>query len=138
LILLLAAAMAFSGAFAEDGGTGAERADASSLVMKTFPLYIEGNGTEPFADAFPLYFADGVDDLPYVNISSVFTILNATNGYDTFDGAELTAELDPEAETVTIRLGASDSVLWFDFAEQKAAYSQFQRPGDLLRQPRDV
>ena len=125
LILLLAAAMAFSPAFAECGSTGAETGSPSP-VMKTFPFYTEKTGAEPFADAFPLYFIDGVDDLPYVSISSVLTILNAVNGSDLFNGAELTGDFDPEAGTVTIRLGTSESVLWFDFAEQKAAYSQYE------------
>jgi len=129
LILLLVAAIAFSAAFAENGGTGAETGGSPSLAMKTFPLYTEDSGTEPFADAFPLYFADGVNDLPYVNISSVLTILNAAVGRGIFNGEELTGEFDPEAETVTICLGESDSVLWFDFAGQKAAYSQYETYG---------
>ena len=124
LILLLAAAMAFPAAFAENGGTGAETGSAPSLAVKSFPLYIEETWDEPFADAFPLYFADGVDDLPYADIRSVLTILNAMNGSD--KGAELTGDFDPEDETVTIRFGDSDSVLWFDFAGQKAAYSQYE------------
>ena len=90
LILLLTAALAFPAAFAEDGSTGADTDSASSLDMKSFPFYTEGSGAEPFAAAFPLYFADGVDDLPYVGIRSVLTILNAAVGTDIFNGAELT------------------------------------------------
>ena len=126
LILLLTAALAFPAAFADDGSTGADTDSASSLDMKSFPFYTEGSGAEPFAAAFPLYFADGVDDLPYVDIRSVLTILNAAVGTDIFNGAELTGDFDPEDETVTIRLGSGDSVLWFDFAGQRAAYSQFE------------
>ena len=126
LILLLTAALAFPAAFAEDGSTGADTDSASSLDMKSFPFYTEGSGAEPFAAAFPLYFADGVDDLPDVDIRSVLTILNAAVGTDIFNGAELTGDFDPEDETVTIRLGSGDSVLWFDFAGQRAAYSQFE------------
>ena len=126
LILLLVAAMASPAAFAENGGTGAETDGAHSLVMKSFPFYAGDTGTEPFADAFPLYFANGVEDLPYADISSVLTILNAMVDSDTQQDAELTGDFDPEAETVTIRLGSSDSVLWFDFAGQKAAYSQYE------------
>ncbi len=126
LILLLAAATAFSAAFAEGGGIAAETGGAPSLVVKTFPFYTGTNGAEPIADAFPLYFADGVDDLPYVDVSSVLTILNAADGCDTFQGAKLAGDFDPEAETVTIRLGESDSVLWLDFTGQKAAYSQYE------------
>ena len=127
LILLLATAMAVPAGLAEGtGGTG--NADAPSMVRKTFPVYAAGNGTEPVKDAFPLYFADGVDDLPYVDISDLLALLNDP---DDPEEEQLTCEFDPEAETATIHLGGSDSVLWFDFAGIKAAYSSFDTYSSL-------
>ena len=120
MILLLAAALAVPAAFAEDAGSGAGAADTPSLERKTFPVYITSKGTDPYTDAFPLYFADGVNDLPYVNISDLLAILNDP---EADEDQKITCEFDQEE--ATIHNGGSDSVLWFDFAGQKAAYSNY-------------
>ena len=120
MILLLAAALAVPAAFAEDAGSGACAADTPSLERKTFPVYITSKGTDPYTDAFPLYFADGVNDLPYVNISDLLAILNDP---EADEDQKITCGVDQEE--VTIHNGGSDSILWFDFAGRKAAYSSY-------------
>ena len=99
-----------------------------SFEKKMFPFYLESMGTEPFIDAFPLYFADGVNDMPYADLRDVLAFINKVNE-DESDEVRMNGEFNPETEEVTIRRGDSDSVLWFNFAEQRAAYNSYETFG---------
>ena len=40
-------------------------------------MYLETAGTEPLVEAFPVYYADGVNDLPFVEIENAVGIVNS-------------------------------------------------------------
>ena len=47
----------------------AESAGAHSIVERTYPFYIGKTADDTLDQDFPLYFIDGVDDLPYVELA---------------------------------------------------------------------
>ena len=47
----------------------AESTGAHSIVERTFPFYIGKTADDTLDQEFPLYFIDGVDDLPYVELA---------------------------------------------------------------------
>ena len=61
--VLLAFCMLLSAVCAAAEG-GAAEDSAAQIEKKTFPIYYDKIGEEPVDPAFPLYFVDGVDDLP--------------------------------------------------------------------------
>ena len=69
-------------AYAETGGS-------HSIVMRTYPTYIGKTADDMLNQEIPLYFVDGVDDLPYVEIEDwakllcfINTEFNDDPGYD--------------------------------------------------------
>ena len=105
---------------AEEGGTAGQIIEKSSM-----PVYLEPCGAEPFVEAFPVYYADGADDLPFVDVEDaagfVSTLIQETNPA----APTLVAEPDREGGTAVIYLEGNDSFLWFDFNEQTATYTDF-------------
>ena len=66
----------------------AEPAGAHSIVEKTYTFYIGKTADDTLNQEFPLYFIDGVDDLPYVEITDwakllyfINTDMNGDPGY---------------------------------------------------------
>lgn len=84
LSLLAVLALLLNCAVAE---TAAVEAETHALEMKTVPFY-EGAPENMSPDGFPLYFADGVDDMPYVELDTWAALLN-----------ELIPEIQPELDT---------------------------------------
>lgn len=105
---------------AEEDGTAGRTMEKSSL-----PLYQESSGTEPLAETFPVYYADGVNDLPFVEIENVIGIVNFLINQMNPEAPKYVAEYDGKNETAVIRLGENDSFLWLDFNEQTATYTDF-------------
>ncbi|MBR3587195.1 MAG: hypothetical protein IKO00_14330, partial [Oscillospiraceae bacterium] len=50
-------------------GEQTEPTGAHSIVEKTYTFYIGKTADDTLNQEFPLYFIDGVDDLPYVEIT---------------------------------------------------------------------
>ena len=124
LALLLVLALGVPVSFGETAADGAAE-DTRSWERKTFPLYLTFYGTVPYMEEFPLYFADGVNDMPYVDISDVLACYNKRDEENDPDVLRLNAEYDQEGGEVTIRLGENTSSLCLNFAEQYVSYSSF-------------
>ena len=67
----------------------AESAGSHSIVERTYTVYLSKYEEDTLNQEFPLYFIDGVDDLPYVNLEDwakllyfINTDLNDDQGYD--------------------------------------------------------
>ena len=79
-------------------------ADAQ-FTSKSFPVYFKSS-TETWRTDFPLYFAEGAEDLPFVNVEDWKDFLcYAVNQLDVASGAEayqLTYESSEEEKTVTL------------------------------------
>ena len=67
----------------------AENAASHSIVERTYPFYIGKEASDMLNQEFPLYFIDGADDLPYVDVADwaellyfINTDLNGDPGYD--------------------------------------------------------
>ena len=48
-----------------------------TIEKGSLPMYLETAGTEPRVEAFPVYYADGVNDLPFVEIENAVGIVNS-------------------------------------------------------------
>jgi len=69
LALLITLTMLLGCAVAEPAAeTTAEPATTHQIEMKTFPFYVISK-TEIWWEDFPLYFVDGVEDLPFVELN---------------------------------------------------------------------
>ena len=88
------------------------------------PLVIDG-------EVFPgsgilLYFLDGVEDLPYVDLKEF------TDGLNTWFADSVTGFMwyeDEESGLGTITYMSNDSMLGFDFTDQSAYYTSFETFG---------
>ena len=106
-----------------------------TIEKGSLPMYLEAAGTEPLVEAFPVYYADGVNDLPFVEIENAVGIVNFLISQMNPENPKLIAEPDGEGGTAVINLEGNDSFLWFDFNEQTATYTDFDtfmNPGDIL------
>ena len=121
--LLISAAMLLSGlsALAETVGAAAQ---AHTLEKKNVPLIINDKiDPESF---IPLYFLDGVEDLPYVDLKEYTEGLNMW----LFDGG--TAFMwyeDEESGLCSITYQSNGSTLFFDFRDHSVNYSSFETFG---------
>ena len=61
--------------------------------------------------AFPLYFVDGVDDLPYTEIRDIVALANRMKDARGFDGLTYLIECDEEKGIAGILVEGSTSVL---------------------------
>ena len=78
------------------GCAAAETAATHQIELKTFPTYSDAN--QDWKVDFPLYFVDGVDDLPFVDLSDWTDVMNE---FFARDGYHLTFEAK-EAENVAL------------------------------------
>ena len=121
LVLSFVLSMVFcSVSCAEEEGPAGRIIEKSSL-----PVYLEMSGTEPLAEAFPVYYADGVKDLPFVGIESAVGMINDMISVMDPEKPKLIAESDGENGTAVISLEGNDSFLWLDFNDQTATYTDF-------------
>ena len=88
------------------------------------PLVIDG---EVFpGSGIPLYFLDGVEDLPYVDLKEF------TDGLNTWFADSVTGFMwyeDEESGLGTITYMSNDSMLGFDFTDQSVYYTSFETFG---------
>lgn len=76
--------------------------------------------------SIPLYFLDGVEDLPYVDLKEFTDVLNecASNS-----GTDFVWYDDPESGLCSITYMVNGSTLGFDFTDQSVFYSDFDTFG---------
>ena len=97
---------------------------AHTIEKKNVPLVIDG---EVFpGSGIPLYFLDGVEDLPYVDLKEF------TDGLNTWFADSVTGFMwyeDEESGLGTITYMSNDSMLGFDFTDQSVYYTSFETFG---------
>ena len=102
---------------------GAESAGTHSIVEKTYPFYIGSTVEDTLDQEFPLVFIDGVEDLPYVEITEWAKLLY-------FIRAELNDDTDYDL-IVSHQDGAvvlereNGYTLTFDYANDKLIYLDY-------------
>ncbi|MER1994852.1 MAG: hypothetical protein ABS897_12505, partial [Eubacteriales bacterium] len=114
LALLTALAMLLGCAAAEtapEAGKGTHQ-----IEVKAVPLYLENPDTL-WPEDFPVYFVDGVDDLPYVDLHDWAKLIEwhfTTNGGPQYAGYSIDVRvLEDENQVVFLRDNVS--VMLFDF-----------------------
>ena len=96
---------------------GAAAEDSAAQVEKrTFPLYHDKSGEVPVDPAFPLYFAGGVSDLPYVEIRDLVDLANRMKDAPGIGSQTWLIECDEEKGIAGILVDGSTSLLAMDFA----------------------
>ena len=108
----------------------AAAAEPAPVEKKTFPIYHDKSGEEPVDPAFPLYFVDGVNDLPYADIRDIVDLANRMKDARGFDGLTYLIECDEEKGIAGILVEGSTSVLAMDFTGKTVTYSSL----DTFRQ----
>ncbi len=107
-------------------GAMAEAAPAEGthqIEAQTVPVF-QATGEE-LPGGFPLYFVDGVADLPYVNMSDWADFLNAVYiSVPNFKGFTVTAEVD-EAANLVMLTRESGSLMVVDFANEQIIWSDY-------------
>lgn len=130
LSLLLIAAMFLGGlsAVAETAKTGAM---SHTVEKRDVPLYVYWQN-EP-ESRISLYFLDGVEDLPYVDLKE-FT--GRLGKWITESETDFVWYEDEEIGVCSITYQPDNSILLFDFEDQTAAYTSFdtfgKQPGKTL------
>ena len=101
----------------------AESAGSHSIVERTYTVYLSKYEEDTLNQEFPLYFIDGVDDLPYVNLEDwakllyfINTDLNDDQGYD--------LSIDYQDNTVILER-ENGYTLTFDFANDKLIFVDY-------------
>ena len=92
------------------------------IEMKQLPLYVSWLGRMP--REVPVYFLDGVMDMPYLNLSDLLDIdaqLSEANGSE----STLNGGWDEDTNTYFLVNTENDSAILFDFAEGTVVYSSF-------------
>ena len=107
----------------------AAAAEPAPVEKKTFPIYHDKSGEEPVDPAFPLYFVDGVNDLPYADIRDIVDLANRMKDARGFDGLTYLIECDEEKGAAGILVDGSTSLLAMDFAGQTVTYSSLDTFG---------
>ncbi|MBQ6364974.1 MAG: S41 family peptidase [Oscillospiraceae bacterium] len=117
--LLLACMMIFSCMSCAFG----EEKDAHSITMKTYPFYLGSSLDDMLNQEFPLYFVDGVADLPYADVrdwAELLCFINTDISEDS--GYDLSIEYKDKAVTLERENGYT---LNFDFANGKLVFEDY-------------
>jgi hypothetical protein len=124
ILLILSILASFGcGAFAENTEV-TEAAD--QIEMKTFPVYVY-TSKDIWKEDFPLYFADGAEDLPYADLKDWAGLLSYI--YDgvsdkSYRGFQVTCEVQ-EDENKVILTRENGFTMEADFAEGKISYLDY-------------
>ena len=120
--LLVIAVMVLNGlpAMAETAETNAT---SHTVEKRDVPLVIDEQKSPA---SIRLYFLDGVEDLPYVELKE-FT--DRLNEWLSDSGTDFAWYEDEESGLCFISYLSNDSVLYFDFADQSVRYSSFDTFG---------
>ena len=107
--------------------------DSHTLEKKSVPVYCSGGvDTRPVAERvllpdYSLYYLDGVNDLPYVDLSEFMTLVNGVDAFDRGDGADApqqyTGHIDEEKHVFTCTYEPRQSQAIFDFRQGRLTYS---------------
>ena len=123
LLILSILASYGCGAFAENTE---ETAAADQIEMKTFPVYVY-TSKDIWKENFPLYFADGAEDLPYADLKDWAGLLSYI--YDgvsdkSYRGFQVKCEVQ-EDENKVILTRENGFTMEADFAEGKISYLDY-------------
>ena len=100
----------------------AETTGSHSIVKKTFPTYMGSDPEEKLNEDFPLYFVDGVDDLPYMEIGDWAEMLYFIH----HDGGDQGYGLNIETRDDTVILERENGyTLTLDFARDTLYYTDY-------------
>ena len=123
LLILSILASYGCGAFAENTE---ESAAADQIEMKTFPVYVY-TSKDIWKENFPLYFADGAEDVPYADLRDWAGLLSYV--YDgvrdkSYRGFQVKCEVQ-EDENKVILTRENGFTMEADFAEGKISYLDY-------------
>ena len=96
------------------------------IELKTVPFFLLGPANQD-PEGFPLYFVDGVEDLPYVNLSDWADFMNMafpSPSMPKFIGLQVTAEVD-ETENVVILKRENGHVMVVDFENGQIIWDDY-------------
>ena len=96
--------------------TPAEETTTHQIEMKTYPFY-EASRTDIWRDDFPIYFVDGVEDLPFVELNDWRVLLRHIKGADKENpsGYDLTLRVDDTGSKVILTREDETNNMVFDF-----------------------
>ena len=101
----------------------AESAGAHSIVEKTYPFYIGKTADDTLNTEYPIVFIDGVDDLPYVELTDWAKLLYFIN---TDMNGDTDYELSIEHTDDSVILERENGyTLTFDFANDKLVFLDY-------------
>ena len=132
------------------GVNAAEAADTTHQIeMKTYPFYLNSR-EETWPEEFPLYFVDGVYDMPFVEVNDWAEVLNwffTTNGGDLYADYKITVDISEEKNQVFyLRDNGSfmimdfdaGTILWDDYGMfQQAENGDYMDLAGLKNAPKD-
>lgn len=96
---------------------------AHSIVKRTYPTYVGTTAEDTLNQEFPLYFMDGIDDLPFVELNDWAELLYFIYTEERGDtGYELSISCENNVVTMERESGYS---LAFDFGKRKLVYEDY-------------
>ena len=101
----------------------AEAAGAHEIVMRSYPTYIGDTADDTLDQGFPLYFIDGVDDLPFVDVYDWAQMLYFINT-DLQDDPGYGLSIEYKGSRVILER-ESGYTLVFDFKNQKLIFDDY-------------
>ena len=101
----------------------AEAAGAHKIVMQSYPTYIGYTVDDTLDQEFPLYFIDGVDDLPFVDVYDWAEMLYFINT-DLLEDPGYELSIEYQGNTVILER-ESGYTLVFDFENQKLIFDDY-------------
>lgn len=124
IFALLIALALFSGcAAAEEAAEPADR--VYEIKQKKYPMYLLSPDQKSKED-FPLYFADGSEDFPFVDLRDWCEILNEFFTKDPkFAGYQVTATIDAEEIGIVTLRRENDSMMTCNFADGEIIFNDY-------------
>ena len=126
LALLIALTLLIGCACAESAAEPGTETGAHQIEKKTFAFYMM-KPDKIWREDFPLYFLDGANDLPYIEVNDLAEVMNRVfpeNGEQLFDDYAVTVETLAERDTVIItRENGFHMIL--DFGESEIIFDDF-------------
>ncbi len=121
IAFFLVLVLLMSGAAAEESR---EEKPVYSIQKRTFPVFIV-SPEEPVLEAFPLYFVNQVDDVPYVEMTDIANLI-ALCFDDEKDGKFFTAFSDYESGEFTLTRNINRSFVTLQFRDGDIVYSEIE------------
>ena len=122
ILALLTALVLLAGCAAASGEAAEEGKLLYKIEEKKFPLYY-GNANDKAKNDFPLYFVNGVDDLPFVNLEDWCAVLsNLFTDEDDYKGFTLTVSATDGVVSIERENG---SVMTCNFVDGEIAFTDF-------------